>query len=143
VNSTELIFAEPQAGTIFYSIQFSVKLLCMGEKQKVERSTGKLQYHYTIHVHPKRKSLKVKWNLSGRSRTIKLHRCSFGKMLNDITSQREMQKYWLIVVIFYNAFKLNFQCRFTPAFLTPNDTARFHGLNERISVANFNQVTYK
>ena len=30
--------------------------------------------------------------------------------------------------------------RFTPAFLTPNDTARFHGINERISVDNFNQV---
>jgi len=30
--------------------------------------------------------------------------------------------------------------RFTPAFLTANDTSRFHGFNERMSVANFAQV---
>merc|ERR1712173_469917 len=27
--------------------------------------------------------------------------------------------------------------RFSPAFITPNDTNRFHGINERISVHNF------
>jgi hypothetical protein len=30
--------------------------------------------------------------------------------------------------------------RFTPTFITPNDTSRYHGLNERISVSNFKQV---
>lgn len=30
--------------------------------------------------------------------------------------------------------------RFTPTFAGPSDTARYHGLNERISVENFNQV---
>ena len=31
--------------------------------------------------------------------------------------------------------------RFTPAFLTQNDTSRFHGFNERMSVDNFAQVS--
>ena len=30
--------------------------------------------------------------------------------------------------------------RFTPAFITKSDTKRFHGFNERISVANFVQT---
>ena len=30
--------------------------------------------------------------------------------------------------------------RFTPAFITKNDTKRFHGFNERISVENFIQT---
>jgi len=32
--------------------------------------------------------------------------------------------------------------RFSPAFITPNDTNRFHGINERISVHNFGQVVH-
>lgn len=30
--------------------------------------------------------------------------------------------------------------RFSPVFLTPNDTNRFHGDNERISIKNYEQV---
>jgi len=32
--------------------------------------------------------------------------------------------------------------RFSPVFITPNDTSRFHGINERISVDNFAQVVH-
>ena len=33
--------------------------------------------------------------------------------------------------------------RFSPAFLFPDDVDRFHGINERISVKNYNQVSYQ
>ncbi len=50
---------------------------------------------------------------------------------------------WVSIACFISKtrlLRLLFYHRFTPTFITPNDTSRYHGLNERISVTNFKQV---
>ena len=52
-------------------------------------------------------------------------------------------RYFCSSVIYFsllNVFIIVFISRFSPAFITSNDTTRFHGINERISVNNFAQV---
>ena len=48
-----------------------------------------------------------------------------------------MNTLWLAI---YCLAAVNGSIRFSPAFLTRNDTDRFHGYNERISVDNLVQV---